>query len=465
MICRCLLLFCIVALSHIDSVAHPVHTPIDTIIYSTDWVGYICLLDESTTKLTLVGEVDQEILIGTGIVQKYSHNRTNPYCHPIRFSAGQKNILYSSQDSLAYVFSEQEIECQLRSSWNLGWYFYFYLGTLIVLFLIGIIATLLFFIYRNHVFLLYAGYIICFTFFLSTTYESFFLFDHIESYTTMASTIDVILSVTGTIFYNHFMLALLNPAPIYHKLFGRTNYILAIGGVICFSLYILVSWETGYNAYNILSFAIIINIAAIIFVALRTSTLISRLVIAGSMSLLLCGFLAVVFLLSQSYYGPNASRHPLFYMLIGFLLEVAFFTTALVLHTRQEWLIDKEINQLKVEPKIVQHEIGNNTIAISTAKSIQYANLQDIIRCEAQGAYCRYHLKGGRKILVSQTLKTQVQTLSDKIFFRCHQSHLINLSEVRMYNRLDQTIEMSDHSIVQLSRTNKEKFIEAMQRI
>jgi two-component system LytT family response regulator len=76
-------------------------------------------------------------------------------------------------------------------------------------------------------------------------------------------------------------------------------------------------------------------------------------------------------------------------------------------------------------------------IALHTAEKIQICDIKDIIRCEADINYTHFSLKGGSSVLVTKTLKHFNQLLSPAGFFRVHQSHLINLAEVKEYVKAD----------------------------
>jgi len=213
----------------------------------------------------------------------------------------------------------------------------------------------------------------------------------------------------------------------------------------------------------VLSILIMVNIGLILFTAWKTAGLVSRLVIYGSISLIAFSLLAEVLASSQDYYGPDAIHHPLFFVLIGFIVELMFFSSALIIVTRREQLKITHVASISDDLSDLSESDSKRVLAISTAQVIQYVNVSDIIRCEAQGAYSRFVIRDGREVLVSQPLKTQEELLSKEQFFRCHQSHLINLGEVRAFLRSDQSIAMSDGTNVPLSRSKRDHFIKAME--
>jgi two-component system LytT family response regulator len=102
-------------------------------------------------------------------------------------------------------------------------------------------------------------------------------------------------------------------------------------------------------------------------------------------------------------------------------------------------------------------------LAIPTSDGMEYLNPKDIIRIEADRSYSWFFITGGRKILVSKHLKEFQELLSDRYFFRSHNSHLINLKYVKKYIRKEGGyIEMTDGAMIPVSRTRKELFLAHM---
>lgn len=104
-------------------------------------------------------------------------------------------------------------------------------------------------------------------------------------------------------------------------------------------------------------------------------------------------------------------------------------------------------------------------LAIATSDGMEYLNPKDIIRIEADRSYSWFFLSGNRKILVSKHLKEFQELLSDRNFFRSHNSHLINLKFVKKFIRREGGyIEMTDNSIIPISRNKKDMFLLHMSR-
>ena len=99
-------------------------------------------------------------------------------------------------------------------------------------------------------------------------------------------------------------------------------------------------------------------------------------------------------------------------------------------------------------------------LAIPTSDGMEYLNTKDIIRVEADRSYSWFYLKDRRKLLVSKNLKEYQELLSDRNFFRTHNSHLINLEHVKKYIRSQGgAIELIDGSQVPISRGKRDLFL------
>lgn len=103
-------------------------------------------------------------------------------------------------------------------------------------------------------------------------------------------------------------------------------------------------------------------------------------------------------------------------------------------------------------------------IAINTSEGVEFINTADIIRIEADGSYSCIFLNNCKKIVCSRNLKEFQEILNKDIFYRAHNSHLINLLLVKRFVRGEGVIEMQDGSTVTLSRRNKDEFIQRMEK-
>lgn len=99
-------------------------------------------------------------------------------------------------------------------------------------------------------------------------------------------------------------------------------------------------------------------------------------------------------------------------------------------------------------------------IALATKESIEFVFPEDIIACSSDSNYTMVYLKGGRKKLISRTLKDFEELLSDFSFFRAHHSHLVNLHHVKEFIRADGGyLIMTNNMHLPVSRSKREDLL------
>lgn len=102
-------------------------------------------------------------------------------------------------------------------------------------------------------------------------------------------------------------------------------------------------------------------------------------------------------------------------------------------------------------------------IALPTQEEILLVKVSEIIRCEGENNYTGFHLRDGRYILVSRTLREFEDLLENYGFLRCHQSHLVNLAEVHSFVKSGGGyLLMSNGTRVSVSRHRKDRVMGAL---
>jgi len=105
-------------------------------------------------------------------------------------------------------------------------------------------------------------------------------------------------------------------------------------------------------------------------------------------------------------------------------------------------------------------------LVLKTQESVHVIELDNIIRCEADRNYTSFYLLGGKKILVSKTLKDYETLLSGHNFLRVQQSHLINLDYVARYDKGNGgSVVMKDDSEVPLSPAKRDIFFKILDNL
>lgn len=104
-------------------------------------------------------------------------------------------------------------------------------------------------------------------------------------------------------------------------------------------------------------------------------------------------------------------------------------------------------------------------IALQMQSEIRYVTLSEIIRCEADNTYTRFHLSSDEKILVSKSLKEYADLLRPNGFLRTHQSHLVNPKYVKSWLKEDGGILLLiSGEKIPISKPNKDTVKQALQQ-
>ena len=104
-----------------------------------------------------------------------------------------------------------------------------------------------------------------------------------------------------------------------------------------------------------------------------------------------------------------------------------------------------------------------NKIALPTLEGLFFVEVQQILRCESDGAYTKVFLLEEKKFMVSRNLKEFEALLTPHSFFRVHHSHLINLNYIVRYQKgKGGMVELEDGTWVNVSVRKKDKFLEVL---
>ncbi len=109
-------------------------------------------------------------------------------------------------------------------------------------------------------------------------------------------------------------------------------------------------------------------------------------------------------------------------------------------------------------------EQENARVAFQTMKGVHIFNLGEIIRFEADVNYVQLFTKTN-KLILSKTLKEVDSMLSSQGFIRSHQSHLVNLTHIKQYNRIKNLLELKDGSTVPVSQRKRAFTLQALSNL
>jgi two-component system, LytTR family, response regulator len=109
------------------------------------------------------------------------------------------------------------------------------------------------------------------------------------------------------------------------------------------------------------------------------------------------------------------------------------------------------------------HNYFGMKLCITDAQGFQVIELGNILYCEAEGSYTKFHLNNNKTLLSSKSLAEYEPILGDKNFFRIHKSYIVNLSQVLEFNKRNGgEVIMPNGQSIEVSRRKKNEFIELM---
>jgi two-component system LytT family response regulator len=102
-------------------------------------------------------------------------------------------------------------------------------------------------------------------------------------------------------------------------------------------------------------------------------------------------------------------------------------------------------------------------IALPSIEGLDMVPTENILYCESSDNYTNIFFKGGKKMLVTRSMKEMEELLEDHSFARVHRSFLVNLNEVERYVRGDGGyLMMSDGKMIDVSRSKKEELLKKL---
>lgn len=106
---------------------------------------------------------------------------------------------------------------------------------------------------------------------------------------------------------------------------------------------------------------------------------------------------------------------------------------------------------------------GFNKIALPNEEGLTLVPFDDIVRCQADRAYCKFHLANGKSILVSKSMKEFEDVLLSRQFLKVHKSTIVNINFAEKYLRgKGGQLLMTDGSLIPVSIRKKEDLMRVL---
>jgi two-component system, LytTR family, response regulator len=107
-----------------------------------------------------------------------------------------------------------------------------------------------------------------------------------------------------------------------------------------------------------------------------------------------------------------------------------------------------------------KQNFGSKKVNISCDGKIYFLDPEEILYCESDGNYCNVYLENAQKLFLTQILKNVEEKLPKNIFYRVHNSFVVNLNKVREYQKNEGYLVLTNGKHVPVSRTKKSLFVD-----
>lgn len=121
--------------------------------------------------------------------------------------------------------------------------------------------------------------------------------------------------------------------------------------------------------------------------------------------------------------------------------------------------------QSKTAP-VYETPLPKTKISLPTLEGFLFIDYNDILYCEASGSYSNFYLADGRKIMVSMHLKECSMILPEVVFYRIHNSYIINVNHIVKYikGRAGQVV-LTGNIVVEVAVARKEQFLQFVKKM
>lgn len=169
----------------------------------------------------------------------------------------------------------------------------------------------------------------------------------------------------------------------------------------------------------------------------------------------------IIFVTAYREYAINAIK----YNALDYLLKpVSIEELQEAVDKARTRLLKKDINDRLSNLLYNQvHTNENSKIALPTQDGLAFYPIREIVHCEADGPYTRFHFMQIKSLLVTGTLKEFEELLPREMFYRVHHSYLVNLQRIKKYYKgKGGYLEMDNGETVEVSQRKKEGFMQRL---
>lgn len=106
---------------------------------------------------------------------------------------------------------------------------------------------------------------------------------------------------------------------------------------------------------------------------------------------------------------------------------------------------------------------ADRKIAVPTLNGLLFVAVRDIVRLESKGSYTYIYFQDRSQILATGGIKDFEDLLPESLFFRIHQSHIINLNKIKSYQKgRGGFVTMEDDSFIEVAIRRRDGFMQRL---
>ncbi len=122
----------------------------------------------------------------------------------------------------------------------------------------------------------------------------------------------------------------------------------------------------------------------------------------------------------------------------------------------------RTLNSNKVEKVLLNFNknLSAKKITINTDGKLIFLEPEEIVFIESDGNYSTIHTIENKKIVVTKKLKEVNSLLPNELFFRIHNSYVINLKKVKEFYKTDGYVVLENNHKIPVSRQKKAAFLD-----
>ncbi len=127
----------------------------------------------------------------------------------------------------------------------------------------------------------------------------------------------------------------------------------------------------------------------------------------------------------------------------------------------RSWPQKQQLQLLKQQLQGGSSKVFPDKIALPYQNGVVFAEVKNIIYCESENNYTRFHMTDGRMHMVAKTLGDVQEVLEERNFLRVHRQYLVCLDQIKKYVRGEGNyLILSNDQHIPVARNQKERLME-----